>query len=49
MSEKELLDLRDRAAADLIDSDYIPSSVFEKTRALLENFRAGQVSLHSMK
>jgi TRAP-type C4-dicarboxylate transport system substrate-binding protein len=44
MSEEVLLDLRDRAAADLIASDYIPSSVFNKTRRLLEQYRADQAS-----
>ena len=48
MSEPELQALRDRAAADLIKSDYIPSSVFEKTRALLENFRSGRASLKAV-
>jgi TRAP-type C4-dicarboxylate transport system substrate-binding protein len=47
MSEPELLELRDRAAADLISSDYIPSTVFEKTRTLLEKHRSGQASLNS--
>jgi TRAP-type C4-dicarboxylate transport system substrate-binding protein len=36
MSEAELLDLRDRAAAQLISEDYIPADIFEQTRALLE-------------
>jgi len=40
MSEPELLVLRDRAAAELIDSDYIPAAVFDKTRRLLEQYRA---------
>lgn len=48
MSEPELQELRDRAAADLIKSNYIPSSVFEKTRTLLENFRSGQASLNAV-
>ncbi len=42
MSETELLDLRDRAAAELVKSDYIPASVFDKTRQLLEQYRSGQ-------
>ena len=42
MSEPELIALRDRAAAELIDSDYIPVEVFEKTRDLLEQYRSGQ-------
>jgi len=44
MGEADLLKLRDRAAADLISSDYIPAAVFKKTRALLEQVRAGQAS-----
>jgi TRAP-type C4-dicarboxylate transport system substrate-binding protein len=44
MSEPELLDLRDRAAADLIKSDYIPAALFEKTRSLLQQYRSGQAS-----
>ena len=39
MSETELLALRDRAAKDLIDSNYIPSGVFEETRRLLAQHR----------
>jgi TRAP-type C4-dicarboxylate transport system substrate-binding protein len=42
MSEPELIALRDRAAAELIDSDYIPVEVFEKTRDLLQQYRSGQ-------
>ena len=42
MSEAVLLDLRDRAAAELVKSDYIPASVFDKTRQLLEQYRSGQ-------
>jgi len=44
MGEADLLKLRDRAAADLIDSNYIPAAVFQKTRVLLEQVRAGQAS-----
>ena len=44
MSEAELLDIRDRAAAQLVESDYLPSAVFEKTRTLLEQYRSGQSS-----
>ena len=40
MSEPELLELRDRAAAELIDSDYIPAVVFDRTRALLDQYRS---------
>lgn len=39
MSEAVLLDLRNRAAADLIKSDYIPAAVFDETRRLLEQYR----------
>ena len=42
MSEPELLELRDRAAAELIDSNYIPGAVFERTRSLLEQYRSAQ-------
>jgi TRAP-type C4-dicarboxylate transport system substrate-binding protein len=42
MSPPELMELRDRAAAVLIDSDYIPAPVFEKTRALLHEYRTEQ-------
>ncbi|MGD8616280.1 MAG: TRAP transporter substrate-binding protein DctP [Gammaproteobacteria bacterium] len=42
MSPPELMDLRDRAAAVLIESDYIPAPVFEKTRALLDEYRSRQ-------
>jgi TRAP-type C4-dicarboxylate transport system substrate-binding protein len=44
MSQSDLRDIRDRAAAQLVESDYLPSAVFEKTRALLEQYRAGQHS-----
>lgn len=39
MSDTELQALRDRAAAGLIKSDYIPASVFEETRRLLDKHR----------
>lgn len=42
MSEKALIDLRDRAAAKLVESDYIPAAVFTRTRSLLQQFRDGQ-------
>jgi TRAP-type C4-dicarboxylate transport system substrate-binding protein len=45
MSEPELRDLRDRAARELIASDYIPAAVFDETRALLEAYRARQARL----
>jgi len=41
-SDAVLLDLRDRAAAQLIKSDYIPASLFDRTRALLERYRGAQ-------
>ena len=44
MGEADLLAIRDRAAAQLVDSDYLPSAVFEKTRSLLEQYRSGQSS-----
>ena len=42
MSEPVLVDVRDRAAAELVASEYIPGPLFEKTRHLLEQYRAGQ-------
>jgi TRAP-type C4-dicarboxylate transport system substrate-binding protein len=42
MSDAVLLDLRDRAAAELVKSDYIPAAVFDKTRQLLEQYRANR-------
>ena len=44
MSETDLLKLRDRAAAELVESDYLPAAVFEKTRTLLEQYRSGEMS-----
>ncbi len=40
MNETALRELRDRAATQLIDSDYIPASVFDKVRQLLQQYRA---------
>jgi TRAP-type C4-dicarboxylate transport system substrate-binding protein len=40
LSQAVLLDLRDRAAAELIKSDYIPAAVFDKARQLLDQYRA---------
>jgi hypothetical protein len=37
-----LIDVRDRAAAQLVASDYIPGPLFDKTRHLLEEYRSGQ-------
>ena len=42
MSEPVWIDLRDRAAAELVASDYIPGPLFDKTRRLLEQYRSGQ-------
>ena len=42
MSEPVLVDVRDRAAAELVASEYIPGPLFEKTRHLLEQYRSGQ-------
>ncbi len=42
MSDKELLALRNRAADTLIKSNYIPSSLFEQTRQLLDQYRHAQ-------
>ncbi len=42
MSESVLAEVRDRAAAELVASDYIPGSVFDKTRKLLEQYRSNQ-------
>ena len=44
LREADLIKLRDRAAADLVSSDYIPAAVFRKTRMLLEQARAGHAS-----
>ncbi len=42
MSEAELMEIRDRAAKELVKSDYLPAAVFDKTRSLLKEFRARQ-------
>lgn len=44
MNETALRGLRDRAAAQLIDSDYIPGSVFDKVRQLLRQYRAAHAN-----
>jgi TRAP-type C4-dicarboxylate transport system substrate-binding protein len=44
MSAPELQAIRDRAAAELVDSDYLPAAVFEKTRLLLEDYRSGNAN-----
>jgi TRAP-type C4-dicarboxylate transport system substrate-binding protein len=49
MSPPELMDLRDRAAQVLIDSDYIPATVFEKTSRLLEEYRSKSAATSSMR
>lgn len=47
MSDAELVALRDRAAKQLIQSDYIPSSVFEETRRLLDKYRNSHATAES--
>jgi len=47
MSDNELLALRNRAAESLIHSNYIPSSVFEETRKLLEQYRNAQATANT--
>ncbi|MDH5570750.1 MAG: hypothetical protein OEY89_03230, partial [Gammaproteobacteria bacterium] len=39
-----MLDIRDRAAANLSLSNYIPKSYFERTRQLLNQYRANQAA-----
>ena len=39
MDRASLIEIRDRAAAELTESDYIPSPVFERTRSLLRQYR----------
>lgn len=41
---KELTDMRDRAAAELVASGYIPQSLYERTWDYLKRFRAGPVA-----
>ena len=38
--KQQLLDIRDKAAAELIQSGYIPESYFSRTRTLLNQYRA---------
>lgn len=40
VNHQEVYDLRDRAAKHLADSDYIPFEYFERTRKLLDEYRA---------
>jgi len=47
MSDAKLLALRDRAAVSLIHSNYIPSSVFEETRKLLDQRRSARATAHT--
>ena len=47
MSPGELRDLRDRAAADLIASNYIPDTFFQRTRSLLDKFRQQRASVEN--
>ncbi len=44
MSDAELLALRDRAAADLTASGYIPADLIDRTRQLLEQFRTARAA-----
>ncbi|MHB8473376.1 MAG: TRAP transporter substrate-binding protein [Gammaproteobacteria bacterium] len=44
VKESELFDMRDRAAATLAKSGYIPQSVFDRARKLLEDYRARTTS-----
>ncbi len=44
LRDADLLKLRDLAAADLTGSGYIPAALFQETRVLLEQLRAGQAS-----
>ncbi len=37
--EERVIDLRDRAAAVLAEKDYIPASLFERVRTMLEDYR----------
>jgi TRAP-type C4-dicarboxylate transport system substrate-binding protein len=49
MNDTELQALRDRAAETLIKSNYIPSSLFEKTRELLDQHRHAQAAADAPK
>lgn len=40
LTETGLIDMRNRAATELIESNYIPRSIFDRTRTLLERFRS---------
>ena len=44
MNEARLTELRDSAAAELIASDYIPATLFDRTRVLLEQLRSGHAN-----
>ena len=47
LRDADLLKLRDRAAAELVSSNYIPAALFQETRVLLEQLRAGQASANA--
>ena len=40
LKEAEMLDMRDKAQAQLAKSGYIPQDMFDRTRKLLEEYRA---------
>ncbi len=44
MSDAELLALRDKAARDLMASDYIPAELIDRTRKLLEQYRTSRAA-----
>ena len=44
MSKPELLLIRDKAAAELMRSNYIPKSLFDRTSQMLQKFRSTQSS-----
>jgi TRAP-type C4-dicarboxylate transport system substrate-binding protein len=48
MSEAVLQELRNKAAADLTASGYIPASLFERTRALLDAYRHTQADAKAL-
>ena len=45
-SDAVLLDLRNRAAAELVKSNYIPADLFDETRRLLKQYRSAQADGH---
>lgn len=44
MSRPELLKIRDQAAASLMQSNYIPKPLFDRTSKLLQEFRSARAS-----